>query len=166
MKSAAAKIYDDAAPRAAGVDLHRGAHPAAVVCPGCAAVCALLGDLQNELRAIRIELLDAIHKKRGAGLRPQERRALEALLPVIHAAIEERAFNVGDLFGHANNLPSDSAAASLGVALRAVGNSNAVGRLLARGAGIEITGYRLTDIKSGAQGMWRSVTMVATERND
>jgi hypothetical protein len=108
------------------------------------AILEALHELRDALRGLPQAIAAAVTQKSHARrLSSADEAALAALLPVITAAIEGRPFLVCELTQHAklNFAP----AIALGKALAST-NPRSLGRLLSRGCGINIGGYRIRKI--------------------
>src|SRR5262245_13164504 len=88
----------------------------------------------EELRALRDH-----PERRRKRLSPRDRAALAVILPLIAVAIGDRAFTVHELMEH-GTLPTRT---TLRMAIERVGDARKLGRLLRRGEGVDIDGYRL-----------------------
>lgn len=109
---------------------------------------AVLCEIRDELRRLR----EAIVGGQRGRLAPADRAALADLLPIVAAAVADRAFTVRELRDHAA-LPSQLV---LRDAIEANGGPNKLGRLLKRGDGFDVAGWRVERIGNDRDGLvWR-----------
>lgn len=110
----------------------------------------LLRELIAEVQGLRRDLAE---RRVDGRLAAVDRRALGALLPVVATAVGARTFAVRELVDHAGlQIP---AAIALRAALDAAGGARKVGRLLARGDGVDVAGFRATSCGEDRDGrLW------------
>jgi hypothetical protein len=108
---------------------------------------ALLEILVAEIRGLREDM-----NRPGRRLAAPDREALVGLLPILAAAVADRAFTVRELRDHAS-LPNQLV---LRGAIEASGGPNKLGRLLKRGDGFDVAGWRVERIGNDRDGLvWR-----------
>ena len=120
----------------------------------------LLREIRDELRAIRSALSP---KQRQPVLCNGDRAALETLLPAISEAVGTRTFSTRELLDHAKlEIPQTAALRAALVALE--NNPRKLGRLLSRGADVEISGFCITESGTSRGSVMRTVIRI-TRRN-
>jgi hypothetical protein len=110
-----------------------------------APIAALLRELVSEIRGLRGDLAQRQRRR----LTPADEAALRALLPVVAAAVGDRAFTLAELREHAL-LPMQT---ELRSALEAAGGPNRVGRLLRRADGFAVEGLRAECVGDDRDGL-------------
>jgi hypothetical protein len=111
---------------------------------------ALLADIRDELRALRVDLAERRDQRR---LSPSDLDLLTVLDPAIKLAVGPRAFTVCELKTHAD-LPQFGA---LRDGIAAAGGANKVGRLLKRAAGVDVHGLQIRCVGTDREGLLRAL---------
>lgn len=130
--------------------------------PNVTAAAADLDLVLRELRALR-RAVDALAAGRTTTPAARDAATLERLLPAIHDRIGDATFCVVDLAAVAALPDAAALAAELAPIAGAGGGLRRIGRLLARGAGCEFRGFRLTRVGDSRDGcVWQVTETRAT----